>query len=238
MNPLSWSNANLGQTHLYPDPPHGIDGQCVNSASSWSMYQGGPELFPGATAWIIYQSFRSGFYQVISGGNVQPGDIVFYPPNNKGEGTGPAGHVDVCIDQVTGSTFRAADSDYNGNLKLTYNVHNKSNVAGVFRPVKGNPMSIVDLSTARIFASTIGGLDGADGRPDALNGDVDADLNAHHVGLETNADVEIWYEANAQPGGYLRTIRPQVYADRDKYKAELNAQASPTVLKSGDYRVQ
>lgn len=128
-----WVNDNINQIKLKPDPPHGINGQCVNLASSWSMAQGGPELL-GATAWAIYQNFRHPFYDVIPGTQVQPGDIVFYYPNNAAAGTGPAGHVNVALDSFTATSFRGIDTDWNANPHTQFVTHSYNGIAGVFRP--------------------------------------------------------------------------------------------------------
>lgn len=126
-----WLNNNLGKIRLNPDPPNGIDGQCVNAASSWSIYQGGPEL-RGATAWEIWQNFNSPFYQRVTGG-YQPGDIVFFLPNNPVTGTGYAGHVDI-MTRDTGSGFVGADTNW-GSAALQLINHRYVGIAGAFRKI-------------------------------------------------------------------------------------------------------
>lgn len=144
----TWLNGNLGRgdsksNALIPYPPHSIYGQCVTAASSWSLAQGGPELL-GATAWTIYQNFRHPFYQVIPrelGTALQPGDILFYAPNDPRVGTGPDGHVDV-FERMTGATsFLGADMDWDGSQVLQMEAHNINSVAGLFRPVGGNEVT-------------------------------------------------------------------------------------------------
>jgi hypothetical protein len=130
-----WLSNNLGKSRLNPDPPNGIDGQCVNAASSWSMAMGGPEL-SGTTAWDIWSNFRSPFFQAIPVGPgfaIESEDIVFYYPNNAGAGTASAGHVDIAADNITATGFRGADTDWNGSPLLQYVNHTLNGVAGVFR---------------------------------------------------------------------------------------------------------
>lgn len=134
MNPQAWANSNLGKSHLNPDPPHGIDGQCVNAASSWSLSIGGPELM-GETAYHIWINFRHPFYEVHpyqSGVGPQAGDIVFFAPNVAAIGTGYAGHVDVCAQPVSATQFGGADADW-GQLPLKYVIHPMTGVVGWFR---------------------------------------------------------------------------------------------------------
>src|SRR5258708_4079748 len=123
----NWLNQNLGKVDLNPWPPHAIKGQCVAAASSWSLSQGGPELFPGATAYDIWLNFNSPFYVKINNTPTNapaPGDIVFYAPNVRTIGTGSAGHVDIAVDNITINSFRGADADWNGNHALQYVQHN------------------------------------------------------------------------------------------------------------------
>lgn len=138
-----WLNTNINQVHLTPDPPNGIDGQCVNAASSWSIFQGGPEL-RGATAYEIYEFFRDPFYEVISIGNGRPkrGDIVFFFPNTPI--TGSAGHVDICTQDGTDSGYAGVDTNWNNNPKLQYINHSYQSVVGMFRKVNqgGNVPSL------------------------------------------------------------------------------------------------
>jgi len=148
MSPTTWANNNLGRTHLNPDPPHGIDGQCVNAASSWLLSIGGPELI-GATAWSIWQSFRHPFFTAINyapGTGPQAGDVVFFKPNVSSLGTGPAGHVDICINPYSAASFKGADADW-GQLPLQYVEHrlNSNEVAGWFRP-GGNVTPVDELN--------------------------------------------------------------------------------------------
>lgn len=143
MNLADWLKQNLSQEYLKPDPLYGIDGQCVNAASSWSLAQGGPELM-GATAWDIYENFRNPFYEVSPrslGTALQPGDILFYAPNDTSMGTGPAGHVDIFIKMTGATSFQAADTDWNGSPLLQLETHDINNVAGFFRPVGGNDVT-------------------------------------------------------------------------------------------------
>lgn len=96
------------------------------------------------------------------------------------------------------------------------------------RNYEGDDMSTVDIGIARIFAFYIGGLDGEDGRANALTGAADADLIASHVGKETNADLDIWYNA---PGSVnmREVVMPQVFTARDAAQsqvAQLQAQVT------------
>lgn len=142
MNLQGWLG-NVGAVQLNPDPPNGINGQCVNAASSWSMAQGGPQLFGNGnddTAWDIWLTFNHPFFQRVTGG-FQPGDILFYSPNNPAVGTGYAGHVDI---YVGGS--QTADADWNGNPKLQLiNLNLASKAAGAFRPVSNNHQGGTDM---------------------------------------------------------------------------------------------
>lgn len=143
-----WLDKNIGESHLSPDPPRGIDGQCVNAASSWSMAQGGPELI-GATAWDIWQNFQNTFFErILPGGVLSPGDIVFYLPNNAAVGTGSAGHVDIATDSFTPHGFRGVDTDWNKSPLLQYVSHSFNGVAGWFH--HGGNMSSTNLTKEEI----------------------------------------------------------------------------------------
>lgn len=80
-------------------------------------------------------------------------------------------------------------------------------------------VSTTDINLERIMAFHIGGRDGEDGRPNAINGDSDTDLQSH-VGQETNAELWSWY--NSPEGDNFRNkVIPQVYADRDTAEANV-----------------
>lgn len=154
-----WLQQNLGRgatvaTGLKPYPPNSIPGQCVTAASSWSMFLGGPQLFgigDDSTAYEIFLNFRHPFFEVIQGAaDIQPGDIVFYLPNNKSAGTGPDGHVDVCI-EIIPDGFIGVDMDWDGNGNLQSVPHNLSGVAGVFRPTGGIDMIDIDEDLAELI---------------------------------------------------------------------------------------
>jgi len=81
-------------------------------------------------------------------------------------------------------------------------------------------MSNTDLGLARIRAYHIAGRDGYDGRPNALAGETDKDLQSH-IGTESNADEYGWY--TSQEGKvYREQTLPKVFADRDTYKKNLD----------------
>lgn len=130
----NWLSKNIGQVALSPEPPHGVQGQCVNAASSYSLSIGGPEL-TGPTAWSIWTNFIDPFYTKITTTSLRPGDIVFFDQNNINVGTGTAGHIDICVN-LTPTGFRGADTNWANNPKLEYVDHNLTGVAGVFR-IKG-----------------------------------------------------------------------------------------------------
>lgn len=129
MIPTTWFNQNKGKLVLNPEPPYGIPGQCVNAASSWSMTMGGPEL-RGPTAYQVWLTFRSPFFQVINGTDRQIGDIVFLAPSNPSIGTGPDGHVYVCSGDNGGY-----DANWSGDQTLHATTHSTTGVLGVFRKV-------------------------------------------------------------------------------------------------------
>lgn len=176
-----WQAANLGQVQLNPDPPNGINGQCVNLASSWSMAQGGPEL-RGATAYEIYQNFRDPFFEVIANTPTnQPseGDIVFFVPNYAPIGTGYAGHIDVCVDNISSTGFRALDTDWEGHPYSEYINHSFAGVAGWFHHNKGGDMASLtnEQDVAVLYSELLGrGVDDQAKNwvgipwPDAFNG--------------------------------------------------------------------
>jgi hypothetical protein len=205
-----WINNNLGRVHLNPQPPHGIQGQCVNLASSWSLYQGGPELM-GDTAWHIWQNFRHPFYQVVTGAP-QAGDIAFFLPNNPSAGTGSAGHVDVVV-EVTGFGFKGLDTDWNQNPKSQYVNHSLTGVAGYFRH-QGETMSTVDLTIGRIAYYALWGQNGQNGTPNALDGSLDADIQKNWVGHETNEFINTFF--NAPQGDAYRKLAASLASEGTK----------------------
>lgn len=90
-----------------------------------------------------------------------------------------------------------------------------------FNPPEGGNVSKTDLNIARIMAYHIAGRDGFDGRPNALAGKSDADLNKNHVGKETNGELWAWYNSS-EGKNYREKILPTVYNQREAYKKNLN----------------
>lgn len=70
------------------------------------------------------------------------------------------------------------------------------NSVRVVQPQGVITMPGLDLNGARILAAYIGGRDGRGGRPNALAGDTDADLIAHHVGVEAETDIFTWFTSD------------------------------------------
>lgn len=64
--------------------------------------------------------------------------------------------------------------------------------------IQENDMSKTDLGIARILTYGILGRNGADGSPNALGGFTDGDINANHIGFETNE--KIWQLYNSGEG--------------------------------------
>lgn len=135
------------------------------AASSWSIKQGGPELFgigDTSTAWTTWQTFRHPFYEVINNSPTNqpsPGDLVFFRPNTSL--TGPAGHVDIAIDQISTSSFRAVDSNWNNNRTLQYVNHGYNEVVGWFHPTnnQGGNMAETTLEVEQRLLHGPGGID-------------------------------------------------------------------------------
>ncbi len=77
-----------------------VPGQCVSVAETWAMDYLGLHGFTVATAIQIIDQAGSGYTRVDNGPTnfPPPGAIVvFHQDSAPAEGTGPAGHVDVCI---------------------------------------------------------------------------------------------------------------------------------------------
>jgi hypothetical protein len=176
MDALQWATPNLGKgssalNPLNPTPPNILYGECVYGASSYSVASGRPNLI-GDTAWDIYSSFNVGSsYQRINAPvNPQANDIVFYLPNNSAVGTDEDGHVDVCTVSFNGSTFQAADVNWNSDPNLQLVNHGLTGVAGVFRPINNQGEEMLDNDTALALAYYVYGLNGFNGTPNAFDG--------------------------------------------------------------------
>lgn len=103
----------------------------------------------------------------------------------------------------------------------------------IYNARKGGSMSTADLGFARIQAYHVAGRNGYDGRPNALAGECDADLNKNHVGVESNASVWNWYNS-VEGQNYRNSVLPKVYAERESYKkqvAEVTADRNGLIVK-------
>lgn len=78
----------------------------------------------------------------------------------------------------------------------------------------------LDLGQARVLAHGILGRNGFDGRPNALNGDCDADLNKNHVGKDAYA--KIWEMYNSGEAVNFRNSTNVAYAERDRLRTDLS----------------
>ncbi len=85
--------------------------------------------------------------------------------------------------------------------------------------IKGGTMGL-DLGQARVMAHGILGRNGFDGRPNALAGECDADLNKNHVGKDAYA--KIWEMYNSQESINFRNSTNGAYAERDRLRVDLN----------------
>lgn len=89
-------------------------------------------------------------------------------------------------------SLAALEEYYSGRLTYlgwTEDVEDNLVIEGV------DNMSQIGLAEARILAFHIGGRNGLYGESNALNGECDAELSAHHVGNESNADIHEWYDS-------------------------------------------
>lgn len=197
----AWYNQNAGQTHLNPDPSHGIDGECVNAASSFSLYLGGPE-FIGATAYKVWTTFRSPFYQVVNGSDRRPDDIVFLAPNNPLIGTGPEGHVYIC---------RGGDGGYDcnwaGNRTLHQTTHTATGVLGVFRHIKEANMQ----PTAKQVGDTYKFMTNQDISQKDLDFYITAPRTIYDLIYALGPDCQKKVAAYGTPAGVVPYNGPQLY---------------------------
>lgn len=83
----------------------------------------------------------------------------------------------------------------------------------------GGSMSTTDLGIARVIAHGVLGRNGLDGRPNALAGASDTDLNRNHVGKETNG--KIWEFYNSAEGKAYRDSTIKAYQERDKLRNDI-----------------
>lgn len=169
MNLSTWVSSNIGKgdsvnNPLNPSPPNILFGECVYGASSYVVSQGLPQLI-GDTAWDIYSNFNVGdSYQRINAPvNPQVGDVVFFKPNQNFPDiqTTSAGHVNVCTTDFNGSTFQAADINWNSYPNLQLINHSLSAIAGVFRPIKGGNMNNARIQDIQKIAFCMEGIDPA-----------------------------------------------------------------------------
>lgn len=136
-------------------------------------------------------------------GAIQGGDIVVLNglPGN------PYGHIMVAINGVTAieQNGQTGDGSGTGGDAIRYRTIPTNRVAGLLRPKQGtsNSVSVTDLNIARILAF---GILGRNQDPNnALSGSGDGDLNANHVGKETNS--KVWDFYNSDEGQNWRNNR-------------------------------
>lgn len=189
----NWLTQNIGQVNLTPWPPHGIKGQCVSAAASWSMAQGGGELV-GATAWDIWIAEDSNYQKITS--NYQPGDIMFYLPNNQATGTGSAGHVDLFVKSIPGG-FQGADTDWKSSPILQYINHSFAGIVGAFRLGE----DVNKDQTIAHYETVINQLN-AQVTADALAGKTKDQTIAHYETVINQLNAELGTNTVLAPGVY------------------------------------
>lgn len=77
----------------------------------------------------------------------------------------------------------------------------------------------LDLGQARVMAHGILGRNGMSGRPNALGGECDVDLNKNHVNKDAYA--KIWEFYNSAEAQAYRTDTVKAYAEREAYKGQV-----------------
>lgn len=116
----------------------------------------------------------------LSGFDVKVGDVV--KAGRLLGWTGNSGGVKAHLHwdvRRPGTAWNASLSNYYDPMKL----------------IKGDDMSKVTLTTARIMAFAIGGRNGYDGTKNALAGQSDEDLKKNHVGKDLEANLITWYNS-------------------------------------------
>ncbi len=220
---IAWINQSVGKRY---DTDGYYGAQCKDLANAYANWFGHPLKASNAgPTWTLAQD---PFWQKLANTATfvpQGGDIAIWGGN--------PGHISLVLNGATTSKFTSVDQNwFNANSTVgspaAVVTHNYTDVVGFLRPqyttnsapapIGGNTMSKVDLGIARILAHGVGG------RLTAHSGDSDADLNANHVGQETNGDVYGWF--NSTEGKNWREQRlPQLLAraaETDQLRAQLD----------------
>lgn len=217
-----------GQSLLWAPSParEYLRGQCVQQICFYVTDNGLPMAWADAKDWWNHPALTGRFDFITN----NPNDANQVPPrgavliwNGAMPGSGGAGHIAI-MDHTNGpNSFISFDSNWGGKT-CHFVQHNYSYLIGWMVPKASTPApqggSMTDLGQARIMAFHIGGRNGYDGRPNALNGESDADLKANHIGKDTATELWAWY--NSQEGQNFRNgILPKVYAEREAAKKSL-----------------
>lgn len=83
----------------------------------------------------------------------------------------------------------------------------------------GTTMGSIDLGQARVLAHGVLGRNGMSGRPNALAGECDVDLNKNHVGRDASA--KIWEFYNSAEGLAYREDTVRAYVERDALRTHI-----------------
>ena len=147
-----------------------------------------------------------------------PGDVIVWQASF----SPPYGHTAVVISaDSSGPTVLEQNGNNPGGVAYIKK-RNWVGVSGWLRPKKGTNMSTTDIGIARILAFHI--LGRVDGGNNAIAGQVDGDLNAYHVGKETNG--KIWEFYNSPEGKAWRDGRLQRLLQADARAETLGKQLS------------
>lgn len=215
---INWINQSIGKRY---DTDGYYGAQCKDLANAYASYMGHPLVPSNAgPTWTLAQD---GYWQKLANTATfvpQAGDIAIWGGN--------PGHISLVLPGATTSTFKSVDQNwFNANSTVgspaAVVTHNYNNVVGFLRPsysapAQGGNVGKVDLGIARILAYGVGG------RLNAHSGATDGDLNANHVGQDTNAEVYAWF--NSQEGrNWREQTLPNFIArsnERDQLKAQLD----------------
>jgi hypothetical protein len=215
-------NQHQGTAVLIPGGGAGNEGQCAQWADVvYHDVYGFPYVFtPSAKDWWenadnlgITQHFDK-----ITDGSIKKGDFVVYGPLSAGD---PWGHIDVACSDGTTTDFMAYDSNWGGAAfhnsqgnPILHQVHHADRfnqfILGSLR-LKGEEMEKVTIDVARAIYYAYLGRDGQQGRPNALTGECDGEINANLAGQPlTNGLLDFIFQA-PEALNYRNVIIPAVF---------------------------
>lgn len=216
MTAQEWYQKRKGQSLLVPGVPEADKGQCVQAADyALNEIYNLPYIY-GNNAIDWWNNFdnipqlKNNFVKV-SDGSVKQGSFVIF---NEKTGS-PFGHIDIALIDASTSSFRGADSNWGGDKTLHEVTHEGAQyVIGSLRH-KGEDMPVpIDLGTGRMLYFYMLGRNGENGKPNALTGECDAEIQKSFVGTPlTNESIAANIYSSPECQAFTNVELPNIYKE-------------------------